>query len=230
MPDNSPESRRPLNPGSDTNRAIALPRSRMTWIAMAGPVVLLLTIIASAGRRLPPDHVAVSGFLFLDEAPLCHADIFLVPADETARGKTFFTRSNNYGFYEIVDGAPQGTYHVVVRKAFPEPGSADQTDDDTISPDETLLDEGQRQVMLAARPPATTPARTQPKIGGGGNSESSVRKSVPLKQLPAAYTTAERTVLQLHVPATGNLDAHLFLHSAAQDTVALNNDGAAATR
>src|SRR6056297_240609 len=116
------------------------------WFAVAAPVVLLISFAIRLSGSSDAAASKVSGFVFLDDAPLTNADIFLVREGSDDSSQSYFGQSNDGGHYSIMNSVPPGTYRVVVKRLM-------SSVQDASEPHQAVddIDPGQMQVMLAAR-------------------------------------------------------------------------------
>lgn len=184
------------------------------WFAVAAPVVLLISFAIRLSGSSETPRSEVSGFVFLDNAPLTNADIFLVREDSSDSNSSYFGQSNDGGHYEIVNGVPAGNYRVIVKRLM---SSVQDASEPHHAVDD--IDAGQMQAMLSARQDREQRSRSR--------SHRSARTSTA-QQLPDEYSRAEQTVLRLNVPEGGIQTADLYLSMDPRQTAQRTN--AARTR
>lgn len=167
------------------------------WFAVAAPVVLLISFAIRLSGSSDAAASKVSGFVFLDDAPLTNADIFLVREGSDDSGQSYFGQSNDGGHYSIMNSVPPGTYRVVVKRLM-------SSVQDASEPHQAVdnIDPGQMQVMLAAR-------QDRERRSMSRSYRSASRSST--RQLPNEYSRADQTVLRLSVPEGGIETADLYL-------------------
>lgn len=174
------------------------------WFAVAAPVVLLVSLAIRLSGHAETARSEVSGFVFLDNAPLTNAEIFLVCENSSGSNSSYFGHSNDGGHYEIVNGVPPGNYRVIVKRLMSNVQDASEphhaVDD---------IDPGQMQAMLAAR-------HDREQRSGSRSHRSTRTEST--QQLPDEYSRVEQTVLRLSVPEGGLQTADLYLSMQTQQT------------